>query len=148
MEMPVPFLLMLLLVIVSIFALILQLIYRMGYKKAAKDWESRIEEIKQQALNQQRAVIKGKVSEQLAPFLPEFPFLPSECRFLGSPIDLVVFQGMDKGLVENVYLIDVKTNSSQLSPLQLSIQQAVQEKKVFWHTYRIKLEEKSQEAVK
>ena len=140
MDMPVPFLLMVVLVIISILALVLQVIYRMGYKKASIDWERRIEDIKQQALNQQRAVIKGKVSEQLAPFLPEFPFLPSECRFLGSPIDLVVFQGMDKGLVENVYLIDVKTNSSQLSPLQLSIQQAVQEKKVFWHTYRIKLD--------
>jgi len=137
----IPFLLMALLVIISIVFITVQIAFRYGYKKAAKDLEGRIEEIKNQALNQQRAVIKGKISEQLAPYLPDFPFQPSECRFLGSPIDFLVFEGMDKGKVETVFLVDVKTDTANLSPLQLSIEEAVNKQRVFFKTCRIKIDQ-------
>jgi len=32
-----------------------------------------------------RAVLGGQFSEQLAPFLPDFKYLPTECRFVGKP---------------------------------------------------------------
>ena len=30
-------------------------------------------------------------SEQMAPLLPEFPFASADARFIGNPIDFVVF---------------------------------------------------------
>ena len=134
-----PLFLMILLGISSLFLIIAQFLYKLGLKKGSKNSESNFKEkekeIKNQALNQQRHVIKGKISEQLAPYFPDFPFRASECRFLGSPIDLVVFQGMDYGRVDNIILVDIKTNNSKLTPLQQSIAYAAQNKKVFWYTY-------------
>ena len=143
MYLALPLLLMVILGMSALVILIAHLTFRIGYKKASvinqQLWQAQTEEVKKQSLAQQRVVIKGKVSEQLAPYFPDFPFRPSECRFLGSPIDLVVFQGMDQGKIESIYLIDVKTDQAQLSPLQREIARAVQEKRVFWYTYQLNL---------
>ena len=58
--------------------------------------------IRQDAIQRSLAVTIGKVSEQLVPYLPDFPFNPKDARFLGSPVDLVVFDGMDEGQVRRV----------------------------------------------
>ena len=34
-------------------------------------------------------------AEQLATYLPNFPFSPTEAKFIGAPIDFLVFKGMD-----------------------------------------------------
>src|SRR5215210_3239779 len=55
------------------------------------------------------SVVSGKVGEQLAPLFPEFleNFNPKDARFLGSPIDFIVFDGLDGGEVRKVVLIEV-----------------------------------------
>ena len=60
------------------------------------------------------SVVSGKVGEQLAPLFPEFlaNFNPKDARFLGSPIDFVVFDGLDEGEVKRVVLIEVKTGKA------------------------------------
>ena len=61
-------------------------------------WRSRyLKKVRQDSVRQSQAVISGKVYEQLLPYLPEFPFNPKDVRFLGSPVDLVVFDGLDEG---------------------------------------------------
>jgi len=45
------------------------------------------------SVNTSRAVLKGKMAEQFAPILPEFQYLPSDAKFLGDPVDYVVFDG-------------------------------------------------------
>ena len=45
------------------------------------------------SVNTSRAVLKGKMAEQLAPIMPEFQYLPSDAKFLGDPVDYVVFDG-------------------------------------------------------
>jgi predicted Holliday junction resolvase-like endonuclease len=141
---PIPVFLMIILAILAFTILLIQLVFKMGYKKGTREketeWVQKSETLKKESLNQQRRVIKGKVSEQLAPFLPDFPFRASECRFLGSPIDLVIFNGMDQGLVQSIYLVDIKTDGSRLSPIQNSIRAAVQNKQVFWYTYQTQID--------
>lgn len=46
------------------------------------------------AVLMQRNVLKGKISEQVAPFLADFPkdLKVSEAHFLGNPVDLIVFK--------------------------------------------------------
>jgi len=43
--------------------------------------------------------ILDQVNNQLIPFLPEFleKYNPKDARFLGNPIDLIIFDGLDKG---------------------------------------------------
>ena len=75
-----------------------------------------------------RAVIKGKIAEQLSPILPGFDYLPSEARFLGDPIDYVIFDGYTDVKDKNssyedleIIILDVKTGTSSLSAGQKAI---------------------------
>ena len=54
-----------------------------------EEWTQRHEkEIRKDAVKKSKAVVAGKVTEQIAPFLPEFKYNPKDARFIGSPIDL------------------------------------------------------------
>lgn len=44
-------------------------------------------------MDSRRASIKGKISEQIVPFLEQFKYKPSDARFIGSPIDYVILDG-------------------------------------------------------
>jgi hypothetical protein len=71
--------------------------YRVGHKAGAfqRDifWEGELPNYRKDAIMKSRAVLGGQFSEQLAPYLPNFDYLPTECRFIGKPIDL--FEGWD-----------------------------------------------------
>ena len=87
--------------------------------------EKRIQQRVDVALNVQRSVVKGKVWEQIAPHLPEFEYNPADARFLGNPVDYIVFSGMSDGEDMEVVIIDVKTGKSQLNPNQRRIRDAI-----------------------
>jgi len=95
------------------------------------------------ALQRARSVLKGKIGEQLAPLLPEFLALcnPSDARFIGSPIDYLIFKNMtcEEGneLPIEVILLDVKTGKSGLNKVQKRIQEAVEHSRVRFHTLRL-----------
>jgi hypothetical protein len=92
--------------------------------------------IREDAARRQRAVVGGQVSEQLAPYLPGFPFSPSEARFIGKPVDLLVFVGMDGKRIEKIVFVEVKTGKARLSDQERQIREAVEAGRVEWFTYR------------
>ncbi|MEK5750043.1 Holliday junction resolvase-like protein, partial [Acinetobacter nosocomialis] len=84
-----------------------------------------------------RAVLKGKMAEQLAPILPEFQYLPSDAKFLGDPVDYVVFDGYTdfrdgEGRADEiqVVLIDIKSGNARLTKGQQAIAQAIRDGRV------------------
>lgn len=96
------------------------------------------------SVNTSRAVLKGKMAEQLAPIMPEFQYLPSDAKFLGDPVDYVVFDGYTdfrdgEGDAEDieVVLIDIKSGGARLTKGQQAIARAVQEGRVRFETIRI-----------
>lgn len=96
------------------------------------------------SVNTSRAVLKGKMAEQLAPILPEFEYLPSDAKFLGDPVDYVVFDGYTafrdgEGRAEDidVILIDIKSGGARLTKGQLAIADAIQHGRVRFETIRI-----------
>src|SRR5215471_12830697 len=56
-------------------------------------WRGEIEAARKQSVNQARVTLKGQIGEQLAPLLPGFAYAAADARFLGDPIDYVVFHG-------------------------------------------------------
>lgn len=89
-----------------------------------------------------RVTIKGQVAEQLAPILPGFPYLPSDFRFLGQPIDFICYVGLTEakeglGDIKEVVLGDIKMGGARLSPHQRAIKRAVEEGRVRWETIHI-----------
>jgi predicted Holliday junction resolvase-like endonuclease len=97
-----------------------------------------IKENRKDAVKRSKSVLSGLVNEQLAPYLPKFPYNPSEVKFLGKPIDFLVFRGLDKGSITDVVFVEVKTNTSALSQLEKTLKSAIENKKVSWYEYRLK----------
>ncbi len=96
--------------------------------------------IRQQAIHQSQAVTLGKITEHFIPYLPEFCFNPKDARFLGSPIDFVIFDGLNEGEVKRIVLLEVKTGMSALNARERRIRDAVQSGKVEWMEMRPQLE--------
>jgi predicted Holliday junction resolvase-like endonuclease len=94
-------------------------------------------------IGQSKAVILGQVAEQFAPYLADFPWNPKDARFLGSPIDFVVFDGLTNsaqstpGSIREIIFVEVKTASSQLSTNERAIRQAISAGQVRFVTLRI-----------
>src|SRR3989344_6825202 len=121
--------------------LVVLLSFAIGYiiasNKVNRKWEGQIPDIRQESIKQSRAVLGGQFSEQLAPYLPDFPFNPSEARFIGKPIDFLVFKGMDNKEIEEVAFVEIKSGNANLNENQKSLKNAIKNKRVSWHEYRI-----------
>jgi len=76
-------------------------------------------------------------AEQLAPYLPDFPFSPTEAKFIGAPIDFLVFKGMDAQHIEEVIFVEVKSGSARLNHNEHSLKDAIDNKRVRWHEYHV-----------
>lgn len=99
-------------------------------------------EIRKDSVNRSRSTLKGKIAEQMAPVLPDFCFTPSDARFIGSPVDYIIFDGLtrvadDKEDEIQIVFMDVKKGSGALTRTQRLIKQAVEKKSVAWRTMRI-----------
>lgn len=89
--------------------------------------------IRREAVIQSRAVLGGKFVEQLAPYLPEFRYDPTEARFIGSPIDLIVFPGLATGEPQEIVIMEIKSGKNcQLTPQERKIRQLVEDGMVRW----------------
>lgn len=93
--------------------------------------------IRQDAVQRSLAVTSGKVHEQLIPYLPGFPYNPKDVRFLGSPVDLVVFDGLADGCLQRIVFVEVKTGSAALTQRERSIREVVEEGAVDWAELRV-----------
>ena len=111
--------------------------YLIGKHAAQKQLKEKIPEIREEAIKQSRAVLSGQFSEQIAPYLPDFPYKPTEASFIGKPIDFVVFKGMDEKKIGEVVFVEVKSGQSSLSRVEKTLKSAVQNKNVSWHEYKV-----------
>jgi len=100
-------------------------------------WKARYTRaIRLDAVQRSLAVTTGKVYEQLVPYLPDFPFNPKDARFLGSPVDFVVFDGLSDGHITRIVFVEVKTGAADLSTRERRIRDAVQDSRVEWYELR------------
>lgn len=87
--------------------------------------------IRRDAIGKSEAVIKGKVTEHLTPYFPQFPYNPRDARFLGTPVDLLVFEGLSSGSVERITFIEVKTGrTGALSMREKQVRECVEKGRV------------------
>lgn len=110
---------------------------RRGLLEAERAEKDRMEDARKDAVERSRSVLSGQISEQLAPWLPDFPVNPSDARFVGKPVDFVAFSGADEGSVHEIVFIEVKTGRSSLSTVERSVRDAIVQGRVRWVEYRI-----------
>ena len=107
-------------------------------RNAFQQWQADTEaNIRADAIRRSSAVVSGKVTEHLTPYLGVFPYNPKDARFLGAPIDLIVFDGMSDDDLRQIVFLEVKTNTSTLSSRERRIRDAVQAGRVAWREFRV-----------
>ena len=124
-------------IIVIIVLGLLYIGYIIGRFISNRKWERDIPDIRNQAVLQSRAVLAGQFSEQLAPYLPDFPFKPTECRFIGKPVDLIVFKGMDEKNIHEVEFVEIKSGKSKINKHEKNLRDTIKKGNVRWSEYRI-----------
>lgn len=109
--------------------------YRLTYRYDDED----LAQARRDALKRSRSVLAGKAGEQLVPLVPRFSnrFDPAEARFLGAPIDYVVFDGIGDGDLREIVLVEVKTGGSGLNRNEREVQRAVAEGRVAFEVLRL-----------
>lgn len=97
-----------------------------------EQWKLREEKrIREDAIKRSKAVTFGQVAEQLVPYLPGFSYNPKDARFLGSPCDLVIFDGLSQGSLQRIVFIEVKTGKTgRLSKREQQVRQVVDDLEV------------------
>jgi predicted Holliday junction resolvase-like endonuclease len=103
------------------------LLWKVGYTRR----------VREDAVRRSLAVTAGKVHEQLVPYLPDFPWNPKDVRFLGSPVDLVVFDGLAEGRVRRVVFVEVKTGGAGLTGRERMVREVVRAGEVQWAELRV-----------
>lgn len=87
--------------------------------------------IRKDAINKSKSVIIGKVTEHLVPFFPGFKYNPKDVRFVGSPIDMIIFDGLDEGNIRQIVFGEIKTGKyGNLTAREKSVKNIVDRKNI------------------
>jgi predicted Holliday junction resolvase-like endonuclease len=91
------------------------------------------------SIDKSRSVVSGKVQEHLAPLFPEFlsQFNPKDARFLGTPLDFIVFDGLDEGEVRRIVFVEVKTGRASLLSRERRCRDAIEAGRVEYQLLRL-----------
>jgi predicted Holliday junction resolvase-like endonuclease len=110
-----------------------------GRRQERADWEGhKLPDIVKARLKASRAVLGGLVSEQMAPLLPGFPFDPGDCRFVGKPVDFIVFRGMNEKNITEVVFLEVKSGSGKnLNDQEKRLRDAIRAGRVRWEEFDV-----------
>jgi predicted Holliday junction resolvase-like endonuclease len=115
---------------------------RPKYERKLKTLFEELSNKQRESLSKSRSTIKGHLAEQLYPLLPNCPYITSDMRFMGMPIDYIIFKGYTEakdngGEIEEIIFADVKQGSSRLSSHQNKIKAAIEAGRVRWETIQI-----------
>ena len=113
-------------------------------KEFRQTWAEQESSIRKDAADRSRYVLKGKIAEHMVPMYKDvFKYDPSDARFLGAPIDYIIFDGYtavkdgksDESIT--VVLADIKTGNARLNRTERKIKEAVEQGRVLWETIRL-----------
>ena len=84
-----------------------------------------------------KAVNIGKTLEKVLPTMKDFKWPVPDSKFLGDPIDLIVFNGLSVNKVKSINFIEVKSGKyPRLNRHQESIRDAIEEQKVSYKVFK------------
>lgn len=126
------------LLLAVIYLLYKNLEWRMKFERKVKEWiETEEKKIREDAALRSGRVLSGKTLEKLVPFLEKFPYDPHDIRWLGDPIDFIIFDGHSYKSPKEIVFCEVKSGNSSLNKIQKRIKNLIEKKKVKWFEFKI-----------
>jgi predicted Holliday junction resolvase-like endonuclease len=131
-----------LVIVVSGIAIILfikNLQWKIKFENRVKQWlEEKEASIREDAALRSGRVLSGKALEKMIPLLKEFPYDPHDAKWLGDPVDFVIFDGYADGRdPKKIVFCEIKSGNGELSDHQKKIKKLVDEKKIEWFDFRV-----------
>lgn len=102
-------------------------------------WRSETEQrIRDDARTRSDHTHYGKITEHLVPWLRDTNFDPRDMRFIGSPVDFIVFEGLSEGRDVTVTFVEVKTgNRPKLTTREARVKEAILARRVDYRLLKI-----------
>ncbi|MEK6945578.1 MAG: Holliday junction resolvase-like protein [Nanoarchaeota archaeon] len=107
-----------------------------GLKKRQEELKKSLKRATTGAQTTAKSTNVGKLLEKVFPTMNDFKWELSDCRFLGDPIDIVIFHGLTAGKVESIRFLEVKSGKAVLNKHQKSIKEAVENNKVKYEEFK------------
>ncbi len=109
-------------------------ITQLAEELAAVQVQDQIQQARKDAIDKSNQIVKGKVLEHFSPYFPTFPYNPQDARFLGSPIDFIVFDGLSEGELRQIIFVEVKTGTQdrKLPKREQQVKECIIQGKVQW----------------
>ena len=109
-------------------------------KEELKDREGKLKKRRKLATKKAQITTKavniGKNLEKVLPTMRDFKWSVPDSKFLGDPIDLIVFNGLSVNKVKSINFIEVKSGKARLNSHQKSIRDAIEEQKVSYKVFK------------
>jgi predicted Holliday junction resolvase-like endonuclease len=124
---------------VAVLALLRVSVSYARYRAAFRYDDDDLDAARRDAARRSRGVRGGKAAEQVAPLLGEFAerFDSADARFLGAPVDFVVFDGLADGVLREIVLVEIKTGGGRLNANERQVRDAVERRAVGYEMIRL-----------
>jgi hypothetical protein len=109
--------------------------------------KAQVDAAREQSRHLSKTSRDGVSGENVAPWLPGFPYAPRDASFLGNPVDYVVFDGLDDGALREIVFVEIKTGRSGMKQRGQQIRRAIIEGRVSHQLVRLKIDDHSGLAV-
>jgi predicted Holliday junction resolvase-like endonuclease len=113
--------------------------YKVRYTYSAED----ISRARKDAVRASRVTRDGQAAEHLAPFLPGLfeTFNPKDARFIATPVDFVIFDGLEEGELRRIVFAEVKSGiRDDLSKRQREVRDVIEGREVWFEHIRLGLD--------
>ena len=135
--------LVLILFVTTIYFLVKYVKWKLKFEQKLKEiLEEREKEIRDDAIKRSARTISGRTLEKFVPFLSDFPYDAHDVRWLGDPIDLIIFDGYSKNEPKQIVFCEVKSGKGSLSKGQKEIRNLVEQRKIKWDVFFVKTKKK------
>lgn len=138
MSMPSEPVLLLIAAVALIAALRVALVHA-RYRAVFRYGEEDLRSARRDAARRSRAGRSGRAVEQLSPLHAGFAdrWDPADARFLGAPVDFVVFDGLAAGELREVVLVEVKSGRGALNGNEAQVREAIARGRVAYEVLRL-----------
>ena len=92
-------------------------------------------EIRKDAMTRSRNILRGQATEHLAPLMFD-DMNPKDFRFLGNPIDYIIYDGAsdiqdkESDTIKRIIFLDIKTGNSKLNKIQRRIRDCIEDGRI------------------
>ena len=108
-----------------------------GFMIARISWLSNHMKTRKEIVKQSKSVIMWQAIEQLAPFMPSFPYNPKDMIFVWRGFDYIVFDGLHQKNIKKIVILEIKSKKSSLNKNEMLIRSAVENNKFVYEVIRI-----------